>query len=308
MIDNLKLKTDYQDCPGRVDNEGITNIARILFHFDNYNGTNSTPLNCHNNTSSVFAQLNFDYQHDDGWPIKVCYYDPIKEANTCTKLIPGTDQSVPNKEMAENIVVKKVLERIKGKSIENNCLLVSLTDYRPHLLKHQNGCVIVYDSESCTALKCPRKIYLDRVDVSNLLTYEGKPTFQYFSTTLENDFFSIDKMLLKIKGLKQKPIHHLTALKEFLQKKSDNIVHGIGCAEDLHPPLFKRASINQCRPLPFIIDGLVSAKPVDNVIIRTAIMDINSPAQINWNLIYSAITNYQKLFPTQQWMLNGIEK
>ena len=57
---NASLKSDYQDCPGNVDNIAITNVHRLMNHFAPRDII-STPETCANEAGFSFAKLNFDF-------------------------------------------------------------------------------------------------------------------------------------------------------------------------------------------------------------------------------------------------------
>ena len=88
----------------------------------------------------------------------------------------------------------------------------------------------------------------------------------------------------------------------------NGVIHGIGCAEDLIPEQFQRMAINQCHPLPFIVDGHTEKNGDTLLITRLAIEDVHTPRFLMWPNIFNAVSAYQELHPLNTWTLNGIKK
>jgi hypothetical protein len=93
----------------------------------------------------------------------------------------------------------------------------------------------------------------------------------------------------------------------FLKKANKAIVHGVGCAEDLLPSFFKSNSLNQCSPLPFIIDGMIKENDKTVFVTRTAVDSLQAPRLISWSSIYSGVKSYQKIHPLRLWTLYGLD-
>jgi hypothetical protein len=296
-----KLLTDYHDCPGRVDNEGITNISRILNHFQERSQT-SNPATCASNTFVRFAELNLEYDNKDAWPLSICHEDRVTGGERCHPYVPGVH---PDSNLSEDKVVSQILITQNNAPRNTRCQIVDRRDYNPNLLSFQTGCVILYDRDECTTLHCPKRILLDQREV-NSFTYKGKATFDYFPNSFRNERFSLSTILREQLRLEPRAIRNLTELTAFFNHTGKGIVHGIGCAEDLLPERFRRRSFNECRPLPFIIDGISTEGVTTNIIIRFPIEDIHSPRSMNWNHIFTAITHYQNLHPIESWMMYGL--
>ena len=75
----------------------------------------------------------------------------------------------------------------------------------------------------------------------------GKQEFDYFPTDFKKEKFSLANILKETYKLKDSKIRNFTELIYFLDRKPANIVHGIGCAEDIIPEFFSKKSFNQCR-------------------------------------------------------------
>gem|GEM_PF-629968 len=302
------LYSDYHDCPGRIDNEATTNIHRIVSHFDKKQ-IPSSPQTCLSNTNQTLVNLAYAFNNSENWPLKICYTDKIKDKEVCLPYSPGDILAgFANESIAETNVVKHILERTTEKSIKNKCRIIPDFEYNPVLLEYAAGCFITYDTGECTTAHCPKRIFLDLKEIKGKLKYTGDQSYQYFPTSLSNDYYSTDNMLKILKKLKYIPIQNLSDLTSFLKENNENIVHGVGCAEDIHPARFKKITINQCRTLPFIVGGTIPDKIKPKVILTSSIMDVHSPITIDWNLLFNAVKNYQLLHPTKLWTLHGIKK
>lgn len=297
-----QLETDYHDCPGFIDNEGMVNIHRIVSHLDGVK-LNSNSKSCINEVNNTFARLLFDYNYEEGWPLRLCYMDRIEDKEKCDPYIPGNNSG---DKMAEGNVVANILHRTKGLPSSLKCTVIDTKRFNPNFLEFKTGCYIVYDPNQCTVQFCPKKILNNLREIKDI-RYEGKPEFDYFATSFKKEKFSLSNILKEIFKLKESKIRNFTDLIFFLDRKTSNIVHGIGCAEDLVPSSFKKTGLNQCKPLPFIIDGYIKDGTQVNMVTRLAIDDIHSPRLIPWNFIFNSIASYKVLHPLDTWTLFGIQ-
>lgn len=297
------LRTDYQDCPAEVDNEGIVNIHRIINHLKPRKIT-STPDTCANETNYSFAKLNIDYKNADAWPLKICFFDKIEDKEICEQYIPGQN---PNSNLSEGKVIAKILYRIKGTSSNMKCQSVKKQDYNPNLLEYKVGCWVVYDDDICTTLHCPKRIFVDQKQITEL-KFKGKPLFEYFPNSFSNEKFSLMNIINESFKIEPKKVRNLTELKYFFDNNKKGIVHGIGCAEDLYPTIYHKKAFNQCTPLPFIIDGYKVAYGNTFLTLRTGIDDIHSPRPLVWNYLFNSVAGYREVHPLNLWTLYAIKK
>ncbi len=115
-------------------------------------------------------------------------------------------------------------------------------------------------------------------------------------------------MINEVKGTEQRSIKNLTDLKFYLDKMPNGIIHGVGCIEDLIPEEFYRTTINQCHPMPFIIDGHTLKNNETWIVLRSSIDDLHSPRLILWHNIFNAVSAHQEMHPLNSWTLYGIKK
>lgn len=302
-LDVAHLKTNFRDCPGAIDTEGITNLFRLQKHFAPENAL--FPKNdCLSDPYFSFAKMTIDFAGDtDNWPLKICYHEPVLKKEKCEAYIPGNN---PNEKMSEGFIIGKILSRLKGAPEKTTCQVVDINNYKPSLLQFQVGCYIVRDTNRCSGPECERKIYYDKNLISGI-NFRGVFTYEYFSNSYTAEKFSAHNILLETYRLQGKTLKNLTELSFFLSQYKTAVVHGIGCVEDLLPAYFTRSSLNQCRPIPFIIDGVVKKNNNNFLSIRTAVDDLHLPRLISWGFIFSSISNYRELHPLQRWTLYGLK-
>jgi hypothetical protein len=302
-LNNSKLITDYHDCPGNVDNEALTNIHRIVNHFSPRKIISSRE-NCSGEASYSLAKLNLEIKNTAVWPLKICYLNRAQNKEVCTIYIPGsrTDET-----LSEDQVVAKILYTQKGANQKTTCRIVDSKTYDPQRSEYKFGCFIVYNTDTCTAISCQKKVIWEEKEQTDI-KFVGVPVFDYFPTNYSNERFSFLGLMSDVKRTLDRPIKNLTDLKFHLSKIENGIVHGIGCAEDLSPEQFQRISINQCHPLPFIIDGHLEKNNETLLVTRLSIDDIHSPRLIRWPNVFNSVSSYQELQPLNTWTLNGIKK
>ena len=115
-----------------------------------------------------------------------------------------------------------------------------------------------------------------------------------------------DKTLEQFLEYYPQKIMSLSNLKFFL-KNQKSIVFGIGCLEDLLPYRFRRKTLNQCVPMPFIVDGFITKGYRDFLTIRTTLDEIGSPQIIIWNRLFNSLKMFQSIHPRKDWSLYGIK-
>ena len=302
-LNQSKLITNYHDCPGSVDNEAITNIHRLVNHFSERKIITNKET-CSGEANYTFAKLNFDIKHEEGWPLKICYRDHVKEKEECVPYIPGSRNDEP---LSEDQVIEKILYRQKGAPAKTKCRVVDSKTYSPLRSEFKFGCFIVYDFETCTTLSCNKKVIWEEKEISDI-KFIGTPIFDYFPTAFISERYSFANMINEVKGTQGRPVKNLTDLKFFLNTIANGILHGVGCVEDLIPEEFQRTVINQCHPMPFIIDGHVEKSGDTWLVLRAAIDDLHSPRLVLWQNIFNSVSAYSELHPLNTWTLYGIKK
>ena len=294
-----KLKSQYKDCPGNIDNEGVINIARIVNHMDNLQ-VPRFPSACNTNPTAIFLDLVQEYGSEKSWTLSVCYDDKINDTEVCLPTIMGDHPASP---YSEGRVLETILQKTRGTDESMRCQVIDQELFKPQLLKYKTGCWGIYNKTFCTASSCPKKVVLNEVEMDHI-RYKGNIEYDYFPSKIKNERYSISNILKEFKRYKTYRINNYTRLKHFFKTYPRTIIHGIGCAEDLLPTFFQKKGLNDCRPLSFIVDGHESEKK--NLILRTAIDDLHAPRIIPWVQVYNAVSNYQVIHPLRHWTMYAL--
>ncbi|MDO9183897.1 MAG: hypothetical protein Q7U04_15890, partial [Bacteriovorax sp.] len=251
-----------------------------------------------------FAKLNFDMKHDEGWPLKVCYLNRIKQKEECISYIPGSRTDEP---LSEDLVIAKILYQQKGASPKTKCKIVNSKSYNPLRSEYKSGCFIVYDFETCTTLTCNKKIIWEEKTIPDI-KFTGRPVFDYFTNSFATERYSFANMINEARGTQSRTLKNLTEMKYFLETMPNGVAHGVGCVEDLMPEEFQKTAINQCHPMPFIIDGQIIKSGENWLVLRAAIDDIHTPRLVLWQNVFNSVSAYSELHPLNTWTLYGIKK
>lgn len=299
------LKTDYQDCPGIIDNEAITNTFRILSHFESKSSPKKAQKGCSSKVNEFFAQMAIESENAKAWPMELCYTDRIEKQEVCLPYIPN-DES--DSALAETSIISQILQKTRGASSKLKCQFLEKNDFRPELLQYKSGCYILRKKESCTTLHCPKEVRYNAQKIDDI-GYKGVPTFDYFVNNFGTEKYAVASILEEKYKIAPTLVTNLTEIRFFLGLSPDAIIHGIGCAEAIYPNLFLKKSFNQCTPLPFILDGLVDeGEGKGQVSFRSSIEDVHHPYLIDWKRIFNAVSSYRNIHPNNLWALYGIKK
>ena len=139
------------------------------------------------------------------------------------------------------------------------------------------------------------------------VAYEGDLNFDYFPNDYINEQYSLVSMISESMKKKGKIIRSLTDLENYFKDFNDAIIHGVGCGEDLYPEFFKKTMLNQCMPIPFIIDGIKIHKGQKKIIFHASIDQLQSPRMLTWNLVFNAVSNFKLIHPLNTWTMYGIK-
>ena len=300
-LNNGRLKTTFHDCPGQIDNGALTNLHRILGHFEDKTFSNNVE-SCKAETTNTYYEFLKTAKRNDLWPLNICYFDKIENKELCKPYIPG---SLKSSSLSEDKVISSILQRMGKIRNRSYCKIITEDEYRPVLLEYKNGCFITFNQNNCSNSYCPKKIIIDQKEVEGL-SFKGSLQFDYFPNNWSDQKRSISTTLEEIYKIPSKKIQNLTMLQVFLKQNPKGIIHGLGCAEDLLPSVRKRISINQCTPAPFIIDGMFEKDENKTLVLRTAFDDILSPRLTPWNWVFTAVMKYQEMHPLKQWNLYGL--
>lgn len=296
------LKASYKDCPGNSDQMIATNMARIINHF----GTGEVAPSegpCTSISSGTTFAFNKNFDNDENWKLEACYEDRLVQREICTKTFFG---KLGNHPESYTNVVADILKKTRGADQSEKCEFVDSLEYNPLLLKYKSGCYIIYERDQCFISQCKHKIlYNDRP--IDLIKIKGKATIPYFPLSVRDERFSQQYLLTRDFKKTGRQMTTLNGMINFFKKSKNGIIHGVGCAEDILPSFFKMNTINQCSPLPIIINGVLRDKDKVVFVTRTAGDSLQAPRLISWSILYSAIKNYQRVSPLKQWTLYGLD-
>jgi hypothetical protein len=296
------LRADYRDCPGASDQQGITNMGRILLNISK-EPIPSTQGPCSALSSGTTFEFNRKFNNDENWKLEACYEDRLAEKEICRKTFFGGYGTTAE---AYNVVVADILRKTRGAERTLKCEMVDSEAYNPLLLQYKSGCYIIYERKNCFISDCKHKIlYNDRL--IDFIKIKNRVQLEYFPTNVNDERFSQNYILTRDYRQNGRSLNNLSSIISFFKKNRRGIIHGIGCAEDLLPSFFKSRSFNQCSPLPFIIDGIIRENDKTVFVTRTGIDSLQAPRLISWSLIYSAVKDYQLVHPLRFWTLYGLD-
>lgn len=296
-LQEVRLKTDYNDCPGLIMNNSLNNIQRLYAHF---NPEAKTSNDCSSIVYKSLADLYFLNKIEDRWPLNICYFDRIEDDRICKIYIPGEQDS----EHAEDKVVTGILKRMMPLPTNNLCKVVTSDEFNPVLLEYKVGCHIIKDMKNCRQSPCPRRIVVKEKTIEGV-EYIGTMKQNYIPSTYAKKRFAGIHILEESLKIKNKSINNFTELMVFFKQKKKGVIHGVGCIEDLLPEFFQTNTINSCKPMSFIIDGIVGGLDNKKLVFRSAIDHVHAPRMINWQNIFDAVSRYRDIHPLKNWTLYG---
>lgn len=296
------LRSDYRDCPGSADQQAVTNMGRILL---NISKEQIAPFNgpCSTISSGVTYDFNDKFNNDENWKLEACYDDRLAEKEVCQKTFFGAYGNLPQ---SYNVVVADILKRTRGADASIKCEMVDSEDYNPLLLTYKSGCFIIYERSKCFTSQCKHKILFNDRPI-DFIRIKNRATLEYFATNVNDERFSQNYILTRDYKQNGRSLNNISGIVAFFKKKRDGIIHGVGCAEELLPSFFKVRSMNQCTPLPFIIDGMIRENDKTVFVTRSGVDSLQAPRLVSWSLIYSAVKSYQNAHPLRLWTLYGLD-
>ena len=298
-----RLKTDSKDCPYFTSNVGILNFSRISNHLKQKSSkTKVTNKDCKTEASHQFLKINMDINDAKYWGNSLCYKDKINDKTVCEPTLLGEHT---DSEWSLDNVVSKILRKTRGLSRNQKCKVVDKNKYKPSLLEFKSGCWVIIDKSQCFTSYCKLLILNDEQKVTHI-NFQNKLIFPYFSDRYTADNSTQEKFLRTYYKKKTQKILNVSFLKNIFKTKPNSIIHGLGCREDLLPTFFQKRAINECSPLPFIVDGYFEEDGILSLVVRTAYDDLHAPRIIPWSYIFSAVKAYQSHNPINLWGLYAL--
>ncbi len=302
-----RLKPDYQDCPGMIQNASVVTANRVLSYFvkpKNKKTINKSKYNCWAGPTANIAKLIIENGAKNSWQQKLCYNDLLEGKEICLPSIFGVSENSP---YSEDKNIEKILKKVRGAPEGLKCKLVTDKEYNPARLAYKQGCFIVYNSKTCSAMNCPKKIIYGGRQI-NIIKYIKGTNIDYFMNSLRYEGTDFASLLRSEFQISNRRILNLTMLRSFLREKKNGIIHGMGCIEDLLASFYVQKRFNQCRPLTFVVDGIKRYKNKAFLVIRTGLDEVHSPRLIEWNRLFSSVRKYQMIHPMKAWNLYGLYK
>lgn len=300
-LNKSRLKDLNKDCPGRIGNDAITNLSRIYAHFKEIK-YQDFENSCFLERANSFIEYNLKNENENAWGTKLCFMNPITAELNCEPTLVGNH---PSSTYSLQSKLVTALAKIRGIDPSTKCDTTAKSIYNPDRLKFKTGCHIIYDEQLCNATQCPVEFYYNGVLVDKI-KLNSDIDFDYYEFDQKRANYAQINLIEKALDKKHRIVRNLTMVKFFLKQSKKAIIHGIGCAEDLLPSFFKRETMNQCRPLPFLIDGTMENDEKFSLITRTALDDNFAPRVVDWNHIFNAVKQYELLSPTNQWSLYAL--
>lgn len=300
-LNHSPLRADYHDCPRYSDSTATTNMARILLNLGKLPIQPTSGI-CSAISAGTVLEFNRGFDNETMWTAGLCYLDKIEQKEKC---LPAFYGDYGNSASSMTRVMGEVLSRTKGADAGTVCKMVSNSDWNPALLDYKYGCFLVYDRDNCGFGNCSSKVFYNETEVKGL-NLKGQLTFDYFPTTLNGEKFSQAYILSRDAQKKTRSIQSLMTLQDFFRQNPAGLIHGIGCAEDLLPGFFKKMSLNQCTPLPFIIDGLIKEEQRITLVMRSAADSVHAPRLVSWPTVFAAVKTYQVHQPLKQWSMHAV--
>lgn len=301
-LNHSSLKANYLDCPGNSDQMIATNMGRIITHFT-LGETPQAQGPCQAVSAGVTYAFNKNFDNGENWKVEACYEDKLLEREVCAKTFFGNYGNLPE---SYTTVVAEILKKTRGAEQNLTCKMVDSQDYNPLLLEFKSGCYIIYDRSDCYISKCQHKVlYNDRA--IDYIKIKGNAALQYFPMNVREERFSQHYLLTRDFKKTGKTMNNLSGMMNYFKRSKGGIIHGVGCAEDLLPTFFKSKTLNQCTPLPFVINGVVKDKDKVVFITRTAGDSLQAPRLLSWSTIYSGVKSYQRSHPLKLWTMYGLD-
>lgn len=296
------LRSDYHDCPGNSDQMAATNLGRILLNIT------KEPIEKFSGACSVISaaetlKFNQKFNNEEVWNLEACYDDRINEKEVCSKTFFGQYGKNP---FSFTHVVANILKNVRGADPNLSCSMIDSQNYNSLLLQYKSGCYIIYDRNNCHITQCKHKIIFNDRPI-DLIRIKNRLSIEYFPLSVKMEQFSQHFLLTRDFKQTARSLQNLTAVKAHFKKNKKSLLYGVGCAEDILPSFFKTRSLNQCSPLPFIIDGIISEGNSYAFVTRTAADSLQAPRLVSWSNIYSGVKSYQLSHPLKTWTLYGLD-
>jgi hypothetical protein len=298
-LNHSRLYNMYEDCPGKVGNEGIISLSRIISHKNR-----SMPIgkkSCSTAHAANFVNFNIPASETRNWKNLACFQNKIQGREEC---YPTLFSNSTNSRYSLESTIAKILTKTRGTKPSLKCEVILEKDYKPTLLKYKAGCFVI-SQESCNEVRCNPKIILDQVEMKHIYFKSGI-RLDYDAGRVQEEKHAQINLIRESSIWKNKRILNLTLLQNFFKEHTKALAHGVGCAHELLPEFFRYKRLGTCQPLSFVISGLMTEDGLTSVIIHTGADNIQAPRILSWSRIVNALSTYQQFHPLNQWSLYGV--
>lgn len=301
-LNHSSLRSDYTDDPITSDQLGVTNMGRIVLNI------NKTPIRPFEGPASVISAaetflFNESFDNGEKWQLEACYDNMVTNLEVCQQVVIGKYLGL---RQSYTSVVEEILKRTRAAEQNISCGMTSELEYNPVLLKYKSGCHIVYNPETCQISNCPHKIVYNDRPITHI-RLKSNMSLDYFPLNIPSERTSQHYLLANDFRRGARSMSNLSTIVSFFKKSRKGVIHGIGCAEELLPSFFKVRAMNQCSPLPFIVDGIIKNEDKTVLVTRTALDSLQAPRLVSWSNVFSSVKSYQLLHPMRLWTMYGID-
>lgn len=295
-------EASFKDCPGSSDQMVMTNMGRIITHFNNGN-VGSFEGACSSHSAAISYNFNRSLDNNEIWDIEACYDNQSEQKEVCSKTFLGKFANLPE---SYSMIVANILKKTRAADETLSCEMIDAADYNPLLLKYKVGCYIIYERDKCYMTQCQHRILYNDREI-NFIRLKGNGKLAYFPQTVRDERTSQQYLLTHDYKKTGRQLSSLGAMTSYFKKSRNGIVHGVGCAEELLPTFFKAEALNQCTALPFILNGMVQEDDKVIFVMRTAADSLQAPRLISWSMLFSAVKSYQRTHPLKTWTLYALD-
>lgn len=292
----------FKDCPGNSGQMIMTNMGRIITHFNN-GEAGQFEGSCSSHSAGITFNFNKTLDNDEVWDIETCYDSQSQGKEICSKTFLGKFANLPE---SYPLIVANILKRTRGADESVSCEMIDAADYNPLLLKYKVGCYIIYDREKCYQAQCQHRILYNDREI-NYIRFKGNGKLPYFPQTVRDERTSQHYLLTHDYKKTGRQLSSQAAMTGYFRRTKNGIVHGVGCAEDLLPTFFKAEALNQCSPLPFVLNGMIQENDKVIFVMRTAADSLQAPRLISWSMLFSAVKSYQRTHPIKTWTMYALD-
>ena len=174
ILINSNIKSNYLDCPSKVDNHSMINAQRIASNLKELHQKYKNK-SCDELPAKVYANISYDYD-SESWPLNICYYDPadaddlkICKGEGSTSQCFTYDSDAPiNSLKSEKLTLEKILTDDYNDGIKVNCLFFEKAELDKNMFGATQNCLVYHDKANCNFLNCPKTVLLNKKNITDI--------------------------------------------------------------------------------------------------------------------------------------------